>query len=217
MTPKEESSAASMAETWTQEVLSELVFGIAHQIRNPLSIIRSTDILSHRLKELLDFTHPLELNLKNCLPQELIEPSLPLIRERCSHQKIQIEKSYPQRPRAIRADPDRLQEALLQIILNAIEAMPEGGKLSLRVSQPPSSRTTSFQISDTGCGIPLEQLKDVVRPFFTTKHGSSGLGLSLAKKIFDAHQGCLKIENAPGKGTTVMGEIGREAASRPQR
>jgi two-component system sensor histidine kinase HydH len=104
-------------------------------------------------------------------------------------------------------DPDRVQEALLQIALNAIEAMPHGGKLRIHVFQEKVSKKTFFQFVDSGAGISEEDLKNAFSPFFTTKHESAGLGLSIALKIFELHGGSLNLESRQGTGTTVTGMI----------
>ena len=211
--------------------ISELVFGIAHQIRNPLSvirsqaqylgslvhdpkqrqvleaIIRSTDSMNQRLSELIDFTQPLEISLQECLPDQVFENIVSLIRERCARQKVRIGEKYGAGFFPIRVDTARLQEALLQVILNAIEAMPKGGTLDLNIQQEQASRVTSFRISDSGIGISPEDMKDIFGPFFTTKSGSSGLGLSIAKRIMEAHHGSLCVDSRPGKGTTVMCDV----------
>ncbi|HAF94825.1 MAG: hypothetical protein A2X34_04825 [Elusimicrobia bacterium GWC2_51_8] len=215
----------------SEKTVSELVFGIAHQIRNPLAIIRSqtqhllslvcekeyrhipetiihsVDFLNHRLDELVDFTKPVELDLRNCAPSEIIEHILPLIRLRCELQNIRSETHYEKPFFPVRVDPDRVQEALLQIALNAIEAMPHGGELSIRVFQDKVAKNTFFQIIDSGVGISQEDLKNVFSPFFTTRRESAGLGLSIALKIFELHGGSLKLESVSGKGATVTGTI----------
>ena len=208
-----------------------MVFGIAHQIRNPLAIIRSqtqhllslirekeyrqitgtivqqVDFLNHRLDELVDFAKPIELDMQNCVPAEIIQPLLPMLKLRCESQNIQLELLYEESLFTVHVDAYRLQEALLQIGLNAIEAMPRGGKLCIRVLREKTSKNCLFLFVDSGAGILEEDLKNVFSPFFTTKRESAGLGLPMALKIFELHGGSLKLESSPGNGTTVTGII----------
>ena len=100
------------------------------------------------------------------------------------------------------ADPDLLHQAFLNILLNAIQAMPEGGHLTVSTIPGPRGQGGEIRFADNGEGIDPETLKKVFNPFFTTKEKGSGLGLPIVKSIIESHQGAIKIDSAPG-GTTV--------------
>jgi signal transduction histidine kinase len=100
------------------------------------------------------------------------------------------------------AERDTLRRALINIIRNALQACTSGGEVTITVAAPsPSSRT--IEVRDSGCGIPPEQLAQVLTPFYTTKEKGSGLGLALTHKILNQHGGRLELESAVGVGTTV--------------
>ena len=104
------------------------------------------------------------------------------------------------------ASPVQLQQAIMNLVLNAREAMiPHGGKLTIFAEA--NSTDVTIKISDTGCGIEQSELNRVFDTFFTTKHkkiagSGTGLGLSLCKKVIDAHRGTITVDSHPGKGTT---------------
>jgi signal transduction histidine kinase len=96
-----------------------------------------------------------------------------------------------------------LHQAFLNILLNAIQAMPQGGQLLVSTSPGPHDRGAEVRFRDTGEGIAPESLKKIFNPFFTTKERGSGLGLPIVKSIIESHQGAIKIDSAPGEWTEV--------------
>jgi signal transduction histidine kinase len=101
-------------------------------------------------------------------------------------------------------DPDLLYQAFLNLFLNAIQAMPGGGSLTVATKSGPDGRGGRIIFKDSGEGIDPEDLKKIFNPFFTTKERGSGLGLPIVKSIIESHQGTMQIESSPGEGTKVI-------------
>jgi len=101
------------------------------------------------------------------------------------------------------ADPDLLHQAFLNLLLNAIQAMPQGGKLTVTTEVGPNGQGSLIRLEDSGEGIDPDTLTKVFNPFFTTKEKGSGLGLPIVRSIIESHQGSIRIDSAPGQGTEV--------------
>jgi signal transduction histidine kinase len=101
----------------------------------------------------------------------------------------------------VQFDSDKLKQAFMNVVLNAIEAMPQGGEL--KVSTLTQDNSVCIKIVDTGVGIPAEDLEHIFQPFFTRKTRGTGLGLANVKRIFEEHGGNVEIESTIGKGTEV--------------
>ncbi|MHB1025715.1 MAG: sensor histidine kinase, partial [Desulfobacteria bacterium] len=114
--------------------------------------------------------------------------------------------------REIHADPDMLRRALVNLVGNAVDAMPSGGTLSVSAGPRPDGRY-SVVVEDTGVGIPAEEREKIFEPYFTTKASGLGLGLVLTKKIVDAHGGEISVDSTPGKGTRIEVALPAEPAS----
>jgi len=106
-------------------------------------------------------------------------------------------------------DPDQLGQVFGNIILNAIQAMPEGGKLTLK-SEAPSPEWATVSFSDTGVGIPEEVMRKIYEPLFTTKAKGIGLGLAITKTLVEAHGGTINVQSEVGKGTTFTIKLFKE-------
>ena len=98
-------------------------------------------------------------------------------------------------------DREQMKQAILNLLLNAVQAMPKGGHLALKGHIPEEDRWVQLSIQDSGVGIPGEDIDKLFDPFFSTKEGGMGLGLSIAHRIIDQHDGKIEVESAPGKGT----------------
>ena len=124
-----------------------------------------------------------------------------------SKHRIQVEKKYHGRPRAC-VVPAQIEQVLLNLIINARQAMPRGGRLRLDVRENLRTHMVEIKISDTGVGIPPEQLRLIFEPFYTTKEpdehgrGGNGLGLSVCRQIIEQHHGRIRVESVVGKGST---------------
>lgn len=119
--------------------------------------------------------------------------------------RIRITKQYAADLPRVNVDPKQIQQVFLNLLLNAIQAMPEGGKIDIdtAVVGNAGSRGVRVRIGDDGCGMTPETLRRAVGPFFATKHRGTGLGLAIADQIMTSHRGRLEIESSPGKGTRI--------------
>jgi two-component system sensor histidine kinase HydH len=219
--------------------LGGMAAGVAHEIRNPLSsikgiatyfgskfkegsddrqaagvMVQEVDRLNRVITELLDFARPAELNLKPTDVGELLTHSVRLIEPDVKAKGIAIDLQLPEEDISISMDPDRFSQCLLNLYLNAVQAMDGGGVLTVKARR--ENDRMRFEIADTGNGIALGDLKKIFDPYFTTKPSGTGLGLAIVHKIIEAHQGRIQVRSTPGAGTTfivVLPAAGDEAAS----
>jgi len=213
------------------KLLGQAAAMIAHEIKNPLVsiggfasraqrqlspdhaaqaglriVVREVTRLEALLRELLDLGSPGggdSLGFDLCV---LVKEVLLLAQPPIQEHKVQVVSLLPNEPLAASGDPDSLKRALLNVVLNGVEAMPEGGKLIVKVrgASRGCEPGAGIVIQDTGKGIPSEHLPRIFDPFFTTKRGGTGLGLPVVKKTIDAGGGSVEIESRPGEGTFVM-------------
>ena len=206
--------------------LGEMVAGVSHEIRNPLGIIRSSagllkkkmekidpantipDIIveeSERLNNIitdfLNFARPREPNLSPCKLQEVIEKNITYLSVQLAEKGCVVEERIEGDPPEILADPEMLYQAFLNIFINAMQAMPEGGRITVSVFGENGDLTVQFD--DEGGGIETDVLDKIWDPFFTTKEKGTGLGLGIVKKLVELHGGDLEIENRSEKGARV--------------
>jgi signal transduction histidine kinase len=209
--------------------LGILSAGVAHEIRNPLTIIlhgveqldSSTSVDSRRhevidgirqavqradgiIKGLLTFSDRPSAQDEMLDALSVLEESLLALESERELRNIRIEREFPPDAPKIRGDHSQLRQVFLNILVNAVEAMPVGGTLRVgyRIT---GSDSLMISFIDTGMGIPEAEIGRVEDPFFTTKQksGNIGLGLSVAKGIIEGYGGTIKIESMPGKGTAV--------------
>lgn len=239
----DESHTKEMEQAGKLASIGELASSIAHEIRNPLAGIgAAVEVLSdatggdprhreivleirhqiHRLnatlRDLLDFARTREPRTEPCLVRDLIKPMLGLVRADAQKQHVQIvEETHPDLP-PICADARQLQQALLNVLLNAVQAMPQGGTLTVAATVADKTlitghpQTVRIVIRDTGAGITPETLPKIFSPFFTTKHRGTGLGLAITRSIVEKHHGTIAVESQPGHGTAFAFEF---AACKP--
>jgi two-component system sensor histidine kinase HydH len=205
--------------------IGDLAAGVAHEIRNPLSsikgiasyykakfadgsedkemagvMIEETDRLNRVISELLEFARPSKLNLKLSDLNELLKHSARLIQQEATVKNIQIHLNLT--PDAVEAevDPDRLTQCFLNLYLNALQAMKNGGQLAI-ASATRVDGSVSIDIKDNGSGISTDDLSKIFDPYFTTKPKGTGLGLAIVHKIIEAHHGQIKARSIIGQGT----------------
>ena len=206
--------------------IGELAAGIAHEIRNPLAgigaaveilsehnggngqhgeivgeIRRQITRLNNTLRDLLEFARPREPEIVPCNLHEIIAPMLALIRADAQKFHITIVEDIDPALPHICADMQQLQQAFLNFFLNAVQAMPDGGTLTVG-ARLLEGDVVRVMIRDTGTGISRENLKKIFSPFFTTKHRGTGLGLAITRTILEKHHGTITVESRIGEGTT---------------
>jgi len=205
--------------------LGQLAAGIAHEIRNPLT---SINILIHsltenlptqdsrwedlkvieeeilRINEIVDqflrFAKPAPPLLVKAEIVSIVEETLQLLRPQIEKQRILVQKEFQPLP-PILMDREQMKQVILNLLLNGVQAMPKGGHLSLKGHIPEGDHWIKLSIQDSGIGIPPEDIGRLFDPFFSTKEGGVGLGLSIAHRIIDQHRGKIEVESALGKGT----------------
>jgi two-component system NtrC family sensor kinase len=203
----------------------KLVTGLVHEINNPLDgiincirMVRSGKMSAEREKEylamaeqelfrvtsltkrLLGLSRENALEFKKADLNELVEKALFFIDYRMGMNRVTLKRSLASRPTYANVDQTSILQVIVNLLLNAIESMPEGGELSVRTEADPEWMKVS--VGDTGCGIPEENLGRVFHPFFTTKGGTStGLGLAISQNIAEQHRGTITVESGVGKGS----------------
>jgi signal transduction histidine kinase len=230
--------------------LGQFAVGLAHEVKNPLHVISvAVDLLAtsnspnpqesaelfptikHAVKQadtiirsLLEFARPASLQLKAENLNHVIEEALGFLRTPLHVNGVTVTRSFATELPAVLIDTEQMQQALVNVILNAVQAMPKGGELTVRTSVKTltrvghgvgrramdrfklGERVLVCEVEDTGIGIPPDSLSKVFDPFFTTKspEGGTGLGLSITRTIVEVHLGMIEIHSKEGKGTTVV-------------
>jgi two-component system, NtrC family, sensor histidine kinase HydH len=224
-------------------MLGEAAAHIAHEIKNPLVsiggfasrirrqipkehvaqegltiITREVARLEAMLSELLDFASPSHWTLRPidvvALMQNVLQLAQPLVQE----QSVQLEFVHPGQTLSILGNLESIKRAIFNIVLNGVQAMSAGGKLSVEVvsSSKDDGRGVEITVHDTGPGIPLDVMPRIFEPFFTTKQEGTGLGLALAKKTVDTHGGSVYVESSLNMGTSITIWFPSLAATVPQ-
>ena len=206
--------------------LGEMIAGVSHEIRNPLGIISSSaellkkkmplDETANRLPDIiieessrlnniitdfLNFAKPKEPNLFPCRIDEIIAKNINFLSSQMQSDGYSIQTRYDQDLPKIRADADMLYQAFLNILINAMQAMPQGGNIDIAVKSVDNNIWIAFE--DAGCGIPKEVMEKIWDPFFTTKDKGTGLGLGIVKNIIEAHNGQIRLDNRSEGGSRV--------------
>ena len=153
------------------------------------------------VKGLMDFARPTALNLAPQPLAPVLQAVLALMEANLAHHKIQLVLDLLPETPEIQFDSDKLKQAFMNVILNAMEAMPQGGVL--KVSTMVNEDTVGIKVVDNGVGIPAEDLAHLFEPFFTKKTRGTGLGLANVKRILEEHGGSVEIESTLGEGTEV--------------
>lgn len=154
---------------------------------------------------------------------QLVEDALVLLEREMNKYRIVIDKSFQPLPDAY-VNGNQIQQVLLNLLINARQAMPNGGRLAIRLSYDAQNDMIDLVVRDHGCGIPPDKLPRIFDSFFTTKSGpdasgkgGTGLGLSMCRDIIEAHHGRIRVDSTPGKGTAFTLKLPTAAKAAPKR
>jgi signal transduction histidine kinase len=212
-----------------------LAAGIAHEIGTPLGVVRGRaeyvlgklgaahpqaagigviieqiDRVSRTIRQLLDFSRLQPAAVRPVALGPMLRDVSELLRLEAERRQVRLEWELPERVPALSADPDQLQQVLVNLALNACDACRAGGRVRLTAAAPDGASSgawglVSLTVQDDGCGIPPESLNQVFDPFFTTKKRGqgTGLGLTVVAHVVRNHGGRVELESEPGRGTCV--------------
>ncbi|MCD6162668.1 MAG: hypothetical protein J7K40_09680 [candidate division Zixibacteria bacterium] len=163
-------------------------------------IISEVNRLSKITSEILEYSRVSKLDINKCNLNSVVTDSLTQLENKLNSSGINIEKIFNRKTLNIKADSERLKQVILNLIDNAVDAMQDGGKLTIKTSK--NKEYVVLDIIDTGSGVDKYSLENLFNLFYTTKEKGSGLGLPVSKKIIDDHGGYINVESIPGKGTS---------------
>jgi two-component system sensor histidine kinase HydH len=208
--------------------LGNLAAGVAHEVRNPLSsikgfatyfrerfgddpkdrdtatiMIQEVERLDRVIGQLLEFARPSTLKIRRVPVADLIQHSLKLIEGDARAAGIEVTSQVPSDLNSIPMDRDRMSQVLLNLYLNSIQAMNEGGALEVNVARDADTKRMKIIVADNGRGMDPADQERVFDPYFTTKSDGTGLGLAIVHRIMEAHGGEIEVRSELGRGTTV--------------
>lgn len=209
--------------------IGRLAAGVAHEIRNPLSsikgfatyfkeryrdtpkdhqtaeiMIQEVERLNRVIGQLLEFARPMSIQRKPTQLDALVRHSLKMVEGDARQRGITLNVESDPHVKTVRIDPDRIKQVLLNLYLNAMEALGEdGGDLKVAFHGRDANHSIEITVSDTGPGIKPEDLPNLFDPYFTTKPSGTGLGLAIVHKIIESHEGEIQVKSPAGEGATI--------------
>jgi len=165
-------------------------------------ILKEIRRVNEIIEQFLTLSRPFQLNLRKSPLQDLLKNLVTFFQEEASSLGITLQTEIPLDLPLLKIDPERLTQAFINIMKNGMQAMGQGG--TLRIETKSLKESVEVIISDSGPGIPPEQMEKIFNYYYTTKEKGVGLGLPIAHRIIEAHGGQLKIESQVGSGTRVM-------------
>ena len=227
-----EKSQKHLVEAEKMALVGKLAAGMAHSIRNPFtsvkmrlfSLNRSLElnnaqdedfkVISEEIRHIdtivqnfLEFSRPPRLNMQKISPSMVVDSTVQLLAHRLKSYKVAITLNRPKMLPEIQIDPDQLKEVFVNLVINACEAMENGGSIIISESEGTNENgksTVIIKITDDGPGVPQVLHDKILEPFFTTKEEGTGLGLSIVKRIIEEHNGRLDLISEEGVGTTFI-------------
>jgi len=228
--------------------IGRLTSGVAHEVKNPINAIvvhlevlrqklqqldpdtrRHIDVIGSEIQRLdrvvqtlVDFTRPVDLRLADLDLRRLVDEVVVLAQPDAERHGVSIVRDLPRESLPVKIDADLVKQAVLNIVLNGVQAMPGGGELTLVGSR--ADEEAQLEVRDQGSGIPQEVRDKIFNLYFTTKKNGSGIGLAMAYRVMQLHNGSVAYDSVEGQGTTfrlrlplAMPEVeaGREAVARP--
>lgn len=213
--------------------VGEMAAVLAHEIRNPLGSIRGaaeilkddyqpgdpkhefieiqikeTERLNRVVEDFLRMARPMPSQMTHCSLREELETVVTLVSRDAQNRTVSLLlEAFPDKA-SVSADGEKLRQAFLNIVINALQATPSGGRVKIWIKQVESAY--EIFVNDNGAGISGDALSKIFEPFFTTKPDGTGLGLAITKKIIESHGGSLSVESEVGKGTTVVVRLPNE-------
>lgn len=208
--------------------VGQLLAALAHDLRNPLGVIRSSaqlvlegkqnnavqqevaryiidevDRLTHRINDFLRYARQKPPEPKPTPPETVAQAALWQWKAQGGHERIELDQQFGAQLPQISIDPDQVKEALVNLLINAREAMPGGGRLSV-ITRAAAGNHVEIEVADTGGGIPRSHLERIFEPFFTTKEYGTGLGLTNVKRLIEDNGGTLNVYSEEGKGSRFV-------------
>jgi signal transduction histidine kinase len=223
-------SQVSLVQSEKLAMAGKLAAGVAHSIRNPLTSVKmrlysmrrhlelpppqqeDLDVISEEIghidaivRNFLEYSRPPKLKIQQVSPSAVVDLAITLLRPRLESFNVSVTVNRKQPLPEIWADPDQLKEVLVNLMVNACEAMVKGGSIEVTEAEDfvaGIGRVVRIQIQDTGPGVPASMQEKIFQPFFSSKEEGTGLGLSIAARIIEEHGGSIDVKSRSGEGAT---------------